>query len=165
MSSAYMLHVVAGKLAGHSFEEARNTLLSLFISLCSDEAPIVRRSCCSNLGKYAAVIGESTARDALISCCAKLSKDEQDSVKLLAVDACIQIAQRCKSPTVVSQLYSCALALATDRSWRVRYAAADKYGDLLASFSTPDEHELVDAYVRMLQVRSFFLIFYHCCCC
>lgn len=56
-----------------------------------------------------------------------LARDEQDSVRLLVVDAVISVAERLEPEEVKSNLLPILKGMIVDRSWRVRYIIAEKY--------------------------------------
>ena len=60
--------------------------------LCGDETPMVRRAAASKLGEFAKAVEVDSVKEDLIGMFHSLSQDEQDSVRLLAVEACASIA-------------------------------------------------------------------------
>lgn len=79
-------------------------------------------------GAYLAIITQRWGRG--ISCCAVLSKNSdfflQDSVRLLAVEACALISGLLPKDEIEKRLVPSLKAAVEDRSWRVRYMVADK---------------------------------------
>ena len=69
-------------------------LRSLFGQLCEDETPMVRRAAATNLGKVAeaSVEDKQFINDEVLKWFGKLTADEQDSVRLLAVDDCVSLS-------------------------------------------------------------------------
>merc|ERR1711988_162816 len=72
--------------------ELKSTLRSTFAQLCADDTPMVKRAASLNLGKFAAEVEEDHLVSDLIPKFQNLSKDDQDSVRLLAVENCVAIA-------------------------------------------------------------------------
>ena len=92
--------------------------------LCKDETPMVRRIIC----KFLSEILQSTNKlqistDELITDILLLAKDEQDSVRLLSVEAITTIAQINKINGLPLQTLK---QLISDKSWRVRYCVAQQ---------------------------------------
>ena len=58
----------------------------------------------------------------------------QDSVRLLAVDACVSIATLLQQEDVEQLVMPTLRQCASDQSWRVRYMVADKFTDVSISF-------------------------------
>lgn len=54
----------------------------------------------------------------------------QDSVRLLAVEACVSIASLLAQDDTEQLLMPTLRQCAEDKSWRVRYMVADKFTDL-----------------------------------
>lgn len=70
-------------------EELRNS----FRALCQDETPMVRRAAASKLGEFSQVVTLENLKNDCIPMFVQLAKDDQDSVRLLAVEACVSITQ------------------------------------------------------------------------
>lgn len=64
-----------------------------FRTLCQDETPMVRRAAAGKLGEFAKVVELEYLKSDLIPTFVQMAQDEQDSVRLLAVEACVSIAQ------------------------------------------------------------------------
>ena len=60
-------------------------LLYLYKELCMDETPMVRRSASQHLGKFIEKLGNKDKANELVPVLQQLCKDEQDSVRSLAV--------------------------------------------------------------------------------
>lgn len=56
-----------------------------------------------------------------------LARDEQDSVRLLVVEAVIAVTEKLDPEEIKAQLLPILKNMITDRSWRVRYMIAEKY--------------------------------------
>ena len=87
-----------------------------------------------------------------------LVKDDQDSVRLHAVQSCVPLAKAYQSAGKGNKILSIVVKLCSDNSWRVRYMVADKFCDLASSLqgdqafsSEGGGGELVDGFVRLLQ--------------
>lgn len=111
---------------------------------------MVRRAAAAKLGDFAKVFEEDYLKNDLFQMFEELAKDEQvnffyiiffqfnflqDSVRLLAVEAGIVIVSLCKDdPVKLAQSVPIAKDLATDKSWRVRYMAAEKIVEVCKCF-------------------------------
>jgi serine/threonine-protein phosphatase 2A regulatory subunit A len=98
---------------------------------------MVRRAAASSLGKVAAVASPEEAKTAFLPLFTSLMTDEQDSVRLLAVEACIAFASLLPAEDAVSMIVPSLQSASRDKSWRVRYVVGDKYHDIEAAFA-PD---------------------------
>ena len=66
----------------------------------------------------------------ICSCCLLYLFSPQDSVRLLAVEACVAIASVLDKEDTEHQVVPTLTAAAKDKSWRVRYMVADKFCDV-----------------------------------
>lgn len=83
----------------------------------------------------------------------KLAADDQDSVRLLTVDALIAIASSLPDKAICKQQLGPTMkAMVSDKSWRVRYMIADHFVQL-AEGAGQDviREELVGAFVHLLK--------------
>ena len=63
-----------------------------FKQLCQDDTPMVRRAAAGKLGEFAKVVEVDALKNVVIPMFTNLASDEQDSVRLLAVEACVAIS-------------------------------------------------------------------------
>merc|ERR1712046_303632 len=113
---------------------------------------MVRRAVSSNFGTFAVQVEREHVKSELLPLFTKLSQDDQDSVRLLAVDNCVKLAgllgdDECNSFVVPTVRQS-----AQDKSWRVRYCAAEKISALAKALGPAiTRSELVGLFVRLLK--------------
>lgn len=141
----------------------RKDLLMLYYNLVADESPMVRRSAAKHLPTLIDKLTRleaSRVDDSDLEIISKmfhhLINDAQDSVKLLSIDVLLAILGYFH--LVHDQLHNLdclvsALKLVKDESWRVRYAAADKFGAIAANFaaSEADLYRLVDPFIALMK--------------
>jgi serine/threonine-protein phosphatase 2A regulatory subunit A len=128
-------------------------LRSLFRNLCSDDTPMVRRAAAAKFGELVKVVEMEHVKSELIPLFGSLAQDEQDSVRLLAVEACVVIAQLFNKHEDIDKFLMPSLKAAIeDKSWRVRYVVADKFVELQTGVG-PDitKSELVSAFSALLR--------------
>ncbi|KAF6021024.1 PPP2R1B [Bugula neritina] len=101
-----------------------------FRNLCGDDTPMVRRAAAAKLGEFAKVMELDYVKSELIPLFSHLAQDEQDSVRLLAIEACSQIAQVLTNEDTEQLVMPTLRQAVDDKSWRVRYMVADKFTDL-----------------------------------
>ena len=140
--------------AGEEEKKMMEQLRSLFGQLCDDETPMVRRAAATNLGKVAGanVNDAQFINDEVLKWFAKLTADEQDSVRLLAVDDCVSLSKLVSEEERLKSIVPVALKFSSDTSWRVRYAVAQQIYELCeiigADFARED---LFPAYENLLE--------------
>jgi serine/threonine-protein phosphatase 2A regulatory subunit A len=67
----------------------RRELRGLFVKLCKDDAPAVRRAAVNLLGGFAEILSFEHIRDELYGALSLLAKDDHDSVRLLVPKALV----------------------------------------------------------------------------
>lgn len=110
--------------------QAKEELRQAFKRLCEDETPMVRRSAASKLGEFAKSLEKDYVTDDIVRLWTGLAWDDQDSVRLLAVDACCVVASLLSPEDIEKSVVPLLRSAAEDKSWRVRYMVADKFTDL-----------------------------------
>lgn len=87
--------------------------------LCSDETPMVRRAASLHLGKFLEALGSKEKANDLIPVLQQLCKDEQDSVRMLAVASIADVGPAFgKSPEWTKEIFLPLLKDgSTDMSW------------------------------------------------
>lgn len=131
----------------------RKELRGLFIKLCADETPMVRRAATGALGNFCVALDYTVVKAELFPAFSKLTKDDQDSVRLLTVPALIPIAKMFKPADNVTKMLPTVFSLCGDKSWRVRYMVADKFCEIAESIGGAEakSDDLVDGFVKLLQ--------------
>ena len=107
------------------------------------------------LGSFAKCIERDVIANELLPLFKLLAADEQDSVRLLAVQNCSQLAHAL-SPIEAKPLVGEVLrSFGADKSWRVRYAVAEQVAPF-AEVLGKDEAvaELVPVYLQLLEDRQ-----------
>lgn len=147
----------------------RRDLLMLYYNMIVDDSPMVRRSAAKNLptlidkmSDYTRENPDSTQKmdDTDLEIISKmfhhLINDSQDSVKLLSIEVLVSILSYFRlvnDSTHNSDCFVSALKLIKDESWRVRYAAADRFADIAINFSTVESevYRLVDPFIALMK--------------
>lgn len=91
---------------------------------------MVRRAAASKLGEFATALEAEFVKSEIIQLWSQFLSDDQDSVRLLAVEASIAIAGLLSSEDIEAHMISCLKQAAEDKSWRVRYMVADKFTEI-----------------------------------
>lgn len=113
---------------------------------------MVRRASASKLGEFAKVLEPEYLKSDIISLWSHLANDEQDSVRLLAVEACVPIASLLPQEDLEQQVMPILKQAVEEKSWRVRYMAADKFVELQKAVGPElTKNELVPAFQNLLK--------------
>lgn len=147
----------------------RRDLLILYYNLIADDSPMVRRSAARHLPllidkmtQFSQQNPDSANKvdDNDLEIISKmfhhLINEAQDSVKLLSIDVLVSILEYFRLVNDISHNADClvsALKLIKDESWRVRYAAADKFSNIAVNFKEPeaDLFRLIDPFVSLMK--------------
>ncbi|KAK6462397.1 armadillo-type protein [Scheffersomyces coipomensis] len=147
----------------------RKELLNLYLKLVCDEYPMVRRSAATNLPTLIDLLTEFTTLtpndankmnnddwDIISKMFQHLINDDQDSVKFLSIDVLISILeffQKLQDQRFNSEFLSSSLKLIKDESWRVRYAAAERFSKIAKNFvrNESDLFQLIDPFISLMK--------------
>ncbi|CAN7034437.1 unnamed protein product [Brassica rapa subsp. trilocularis] len=131
----------------------KTELRSSYGQLCQDDMPMVRRAAASNLGKFATTLESAFLNAEIMTMFDGLTKDDQDSVRLLAVEGCAALGKLLEPQDCVARILPVIVNFSQqDKSWRVRYMVANQLYELCEAVG-PDctRTDLVPAYVRLLR--------------
>eukprot|EP00960_Hanusia_phi_P061555 764873-Hanusia_phi.AAC.3 len=65
----------------------------LFGQLSKDDFPMVRKAACTALGGFSQVVEQSNLQNEIIPLFTSLARDDQDSVRIVAVDNCVTLGR------------------------------------------------------------------------
>jgi len=133
----------------------QDELRSSFAQLCRDDTPMVRRAASAHLPMLASAAQSSSQphhfRGELLPLFATLSADEQDSVRLLAVENCVAMGKLLSREEYHTIVLPVVRAVARDKSWRVRYVAAEQFCALVQLLSDDViRTEMVPTFISLL---------------
>lgn len=151
VSSTGLFATVISKVPTATQEE----LLDLYKTHCQDEAPMVRRAAATNLPKIIEILPDVKFEGSIFSMFQSQVTDDQDSVRLLSVDVLIAIAEALKKQDITRhnpELVKFSNTLFTDKSWRVRYMAAERFEKLALSLDSPEaRNRFVPDFVNLMK--------------
>lgn len=156
MSSASLFHIGYKKLSDPLKQKCR----SLFLKLCIDETPMVRRTAAINYGKMTKLVKPHELQSEFMHPLTGLADDEQDSVRIQVIPMCISLAEILPLESKMAQVLPVLLNLANDRSWRVRWALASRIHEICGALGQQiSNNSLSAAYEALLndteaEVRS-----------
>ena len=125
---------------------------SMFVSLCTDETPMVRRAAARDMSALVKRMSPEVIINEMLPLYRRLSADDQDSVRLLTVQNLVAMAE-VLSPAETQQLLLSSICGAfQDKSWRVRYMAADNFVQLATAVGEDVvKEDLVPAYINLMR--------------
>lgn len=136
-----------------SSNSVRGELRQAFVQLCNDETPMVRRAAANRLGEFARCLELDVLRTDILPLLPILAQqDDQDSVRLLGVNASVDFAAVLPTEDVITHVIPVIRGAAEDKSWRVRYQLADHITDLQGAMKpqVAGQH-LIDVYQILLK--------------
>lgn len=135
MSAAGIYASVVAKLGPN------DDLLGLYKDLVTDDAPMVRRAAATALPNVIEALGKVQLTGTIQEMFESLVYDDQDSVRLLSVDVVVALSEALRENGKPSsdELVAQTLALLSDKSWRVRYMAADRLEQLAKALNSDEK--------------------------
>lgn len=104
------------------------------------------------LQEFSKTVEIENVKSDLMSSFQSLANDEQDSVRVLAVEACVNIAGILPEKDKESLIMPTLRNAAQDKSWRVRYMVAGKIVELQTSLGPElSKQDLVPSYAALLK--------------
>ena len=144
--------------------EWKEAVLSLLRDLSADSIPMVRRGAMLTLGKMVSVLqsegaassSPSGSREEVISLYLplfkKLASDDQDNVRVFAVETLLRFGPILSAEEVVDHLLYHIRLLALDSAWRVRYIAADHFIALCSMLNAETIRDsMINYFIRLLE--------------
>merc|ERR1719401_1488703 len=128
----------------------QDDLLKIYIRLCGDDTPMVRRQAAIVLGSVAQVLQDEDMLSEILEIFQKLAKDDQDSVRILAITNCTELGKLKSNPEWQAQILPVVKACADDRSWRVRYSMADSIKQLCEGFKAQAQSVIIPLFLKQL---------------
>ena len=129
VSAASLFHVGYKNLPAARQREFR----TMYFKLCADDAPMVRRAAASNLSNLAREAGLVDVQQEFLDPFRKLSEDDQDSVRIQTAQNCVALANLLPVELKVSRIRPVVVAIANDKSWRVRWSLATHLHNVCSS--------------------------------
>jgi len=129
----------------------KKILRSLYIDLCKDDTPMVRRFASANLKNFVKKIDKAHILEQIMHIFVDLSQDDQDSVRLLCIENCISLGEIFSPEENKQHIKPIILVCANDLAWRVRYMVANYYQVLVHILGGDTSPEIVSAYVFLLK--------------
>jgi len=126
-------------------------LKKLYAQLCKDDTPMVRRAATTNMSKFVKEVSQDSIINEFVPLFKILSKDDQDSVRLLTVEVFVSIFEVLSFENNENLLNEELRGLCTDSSWRVRYMVADnlvKVANVVGQKTI--QNELVEYFINFL---------------
>mmetsp|Transcript_27239 Transcript_27239/g.45939 ORF Transcript_27239/g.45939 Transcript_27239/m.45939 type:complete len:617 (-) Transcript_27239:161-2011(-) len=126
-SAAALLHMGFYRLN----DQMRDDVLSMFLRLCKDETPLVRRMSAQNLVHWAKLASTVSMRQQLIAAFKGFTADDQDSIRIQVIPISIAVSAFLSPEEKQTDVLPVIVEVAKDKSWRVRWSLAHKLHELM----------------------------------
>jgi serine/threonine-protein phosphatase 2A regulatory subunit A len=130
VSCCYLFPIVYPKL---NDENIKKELIQAYFEISRDDSPSVRRAAASNIKHFALIDDPDLIKD-LVNLFNDLLKDNVDIVKVYTIESTKNLLLRLKPETQQQHVFNFTNVLNKDRSWRVKYAAAECICDICSFF-------------------------------
>ncbi|RHY46416.1 hypothetical protein DYB38_010762, partial [Aphanomyces astaci] len=110
---------------------------AMFIQLCRDDLPLVRKAAATALGGFASMMDPASATAEIVPDFLTLASDRQDSVRCQTVENAVALAALVPVDVKLNQLLPVVCAAAKDSAWRVRWSVGNKLPEICAAMG-PD---------------------------
>ncbi|GJQ84052.1 hypothetical protein Trydic_g10513 [Trypoxylus dichotomus] len=121
-SAAGLIAICYPKLS----DQGKLDMRQLFLSLLENDSPMVKREAAKYFSDLIKIVEVSYLKEEFVPSFRKLSKDDQDSVRLLSVNVAVALASRLSPPEIEEHILDTLHCLCVDFSWRVRYQFANE---------------------------------------
>lgn len=146
-SGCGLIHVIFSSVDA----TAQVELLRYVQALSEDPAVMVRRAVAENMKHLVPVVGLPALTQLLHPIFVKLTADDQDSVRMLAVALCVPISRAVEPVSLGAAVMPYLTAGVKDSAWRVRYVVATNFTDLQDAVGPAVTKEvLLPAFVQLL---------------
>lgn len=145
----------AAGIAHHMYPRLQGTdacveLQNKLIGLAKDKLPQVRRAVAENLAAFAVQMDPELVEQSIFQPLVKLANDEQDSVRVRALQSMIQLSHIITAPANARKLRWTIRHLCSDPSWRVRFLAAREFHEICQRLETV-EASMLDIFLKLLK--------------
>ena len=129
-SALALIHVGFERLK----QEDKESLTTIFLQLCLDDTPTVRRAAAQNFYLFVNKLKSTELSKDFVSSLQSLMSDDQDSVRINAVSSCMQLSKVLSTTSFSAQVLPLVASAVVDASWRIRWSVANHLHILFVSF-------------------------------
>lgn len=119
----------------HATDEQKGPLRKAFVTVCSDDTPMVRRAAAHKMREFAAVCDKHDfLSDIMVVYKALSQEDTQDTIRVASVHTTLVLAKMFTPDENRMHTIVVIKDAVEDRSWRVRLTVAKQFDELCAAF-------------------------------
>lgn len=143
-SAVSLIHVGYQRLS----QDDKASIQAMFIRLCSDDTPTVRRAAAQNFAELALKVNSTNLASDIAAALNSLMTDDQESVRIQAILACVtmfpSLNASCQSSVVIPKVISAS----SDPAWRIRWTMGSRVHVFMSNTGSIDS--LLPIYVNLL---------------
>ncbi len=130
ISCCYLFPLVYQKL---NCENTKQELFQVFNEISREDSPSVRRAAAANIGELA-LVGDNNLLNSILNLHFNLLKDNVDIVKVHAIESTKTLLEQSDEEQKKTLINNFISSINRDKSWRVKYAAAETICDVVKNF-------------------------------
>jgi len=131
--------------------EQQVEVLGFVQKLTVDSAAMVRRAVAKEMAVLIPVLSQQAVAECIHPLFLELGRDEQDSVRMLAMELCVPIAKMVPASSLSTAILPVVQAGAKDAAWRVRYVIAKNFTDIQAVLGVElTQAHLISTFVELV---------------
>ena len=126
-------------------------MIRVFVELCADETPMVRRAAMMAISEMGEVVPQNKLRD-ILDAFRRLARDDQESVRIVTISAAMNLADKViKNPQeIYNALFPEIRACLDDPNWRVRVTVAGAIAEIIKNTPVKNHQQTLDMYIKLL---------------
>ncbi|KAJ1418998.1 protein phosphatase 2, partial [Ochromonadaceae sp. CCMP2298] len=140
-SAAALLHMGFGRLT----EQMQEEVFAMFLRLCKDETPLVRKVAAQNLEHWTKLVKTASMMTEIISMFKAFTHDDQDSIRIQVVPITIAVSTFVTAEVKQADILPAVLEVARDKSWRVRWSVAHRLHEIMRIGSLSGDQTFCDS--------------------
>jgi serine/threonine-protein phosphatase 2A regulatory subunit A len=130
---------------GRLTESLQEEVFAMFIRLCKDETPLVRKVAAQNLEHWTKLVKTAAMLSEIISMFKAFTQDDQDSIRIQVVPITIAVSTFVTSEVKQADILPAVLEVARDKSWRVRWSVAHRLHEIMKIGSLGGDQAFCDS--------------------
>lgn len=131
-------------------ETAKSEFNQLFLTLCEDTTPLVRRAAAINFNKMIKVINPVLVQTTYAHAFQNFSTHEQESIRIQTIGICVTLSEIMPVEFKMTKVLPIVLQIAKDKAWRVRFTFVNRLSEILSKLPSA-EIPIATVYDYLLQ--------------
>lgn len=134
ISATYLLPIGYSRLP----DTAKSEFSQLFLNLCEDPTPLVRRAAAINFNKMIKVVNPALVQTTYALAFQNFSTHEQESIRIQTIGICVTLCDTMPIEFKMTKVLPVILQLSKDKAWRVRFTFVNRLSELLSKLPSAE---------------------------